>query len=125
MRKITDSELNRVLQRHQKWIDSGRKKGNRADLRWIDLRDSSLSGVSLQSAYLCYADLRGTDLRGTDLLRTDLLGADLRGAQLDTNIRHCLTLYRARFTADALPWLILYPEWVEMQKTVRIEEAAA
>ena len=46
--------------------------------------------------------------------------ADLRGAKFDINIRDCWGFAHAKFTPDALPWLILHPEWTEFKGTVQI-----
>ena len=60
-------------------------------------------------------------LAGSGLDGADLRGADLRGARLSTNIRDCYSFCDAKFTSDALPWLILHPKWSELKGTVQIE----
>jgi len=111
-----------------------------ANLRGADLQWANLVGAVLLGAALRGVDLREADLRGADLLHANLQGADLREAnlrgvdlqcvdlrsvQLDTNIRRCYSFRRAKFTPDALPWLILHPHWSEMQGSVQVEEVAA
>ena len=49
-------ELERILEAHKKWLVE-EEGGERADLRWADLRWADLSG----------ADLRWADLSGADL----------------------------------------------------------
>ena len=140
MRQITKPKLDQILQQHKLWLESDGHEGARAHLEDADLRGSDLRGAELQAANLRRAnlrradlrdvDLRGADLQGSDLREADLRGADLEGAgpwdadlraaQFSTNIRHCHGFAGAKFTADALPWLILHPKWAEMQKTVRI-----
>jgi len=92
---MKQEELDRVLQQHQLWLESGGVKGERADLR--------------------HADLQGADLRDADLW-----GADLRHAKIDTNIRGCYNFCNAKFTTAALPWLILHPNWLKFKDTVQI-----
>lgn len=53
-----------------------------ADLRSVDLSQSSLHGVDLRGADLRSVDLRERDLRGALLAGADLRGARLDGAQL-------------------------------------------
>jgi uncharacterized protein YjbI with pentapeptide repeats len=140
MRQIAKSELERILQQHKLRLESRGVKGAQAnlqgtDLQEADLRGSDLRGAKLQAAHMLGADLQGADLRGAylrganlqganlqgaDLQGADLWGADLQGAQFDVNISHCWSFLSAKFTSDALPWLILHPRWAEMQKTVQI-----
>ena len=71
---MTKSDLNKILDLHQKWLN-GEDAGERADL----------SGANLRRADLCSANLRRADLRGADLCSADLSGANLRGAKnIDT-----------------------------------------
>ena len=144
--KTADLNLSRILQQHKLWLETNYHEGARADLRgaylrganlWqANLREAYLREAYLQSANLWGADLREANLRGADLQRADLRGADLRdadlrraylwdadlwGAQLDVNIRHCYSFNFARFTPDALPWLILHPHWTKWKDNVTIE----
>ena len=88
-------ELDHILQQHRLWLGSDGEKGKRADL-W------------------------GADLRGADLRVADLRCANLQGAELDTNIRNCRSFYKAKFTSNALPWLILHSRWAKFKDTVQI-----
>ena len=84
---MTQEELNRILDKHKKWLDdeAGGDRANldRANLRGADLRGANLRGANLHEANLRGADLSGADLCGADLRRADLGGANLRGADLD------------------------------------------
>ncbi len=123
-------ELDRVLATHKLWLKSGGSEGKRADLRDADLQREFLHGMSLQRANLCGTDLQGAYLRRADLWEANLQKANLKGANLqwanlkgaefDTSIRNCLSFYGAKFTPDALPWLILHPKWSEMKDSVQI-----
>ena len=85
------------------------------------LRGANLRNANLKSANLYAANLQGADLQDADLQAPNLWGANLRGAQFSTNIRDCSSFSYAKFTPDALPWLILHPRWAELKDTVRIE----
>ena len=101
MKKISDTELKTIIDKHAKWL-RGEEDGERADLCDADLCNANLRGADLRGADLCGVDLRGADLcdadlcganlrganlfganlRGADLCDADLCGADLRGADL-------------------------------------------
>ena len=150
---MDQAELDRVLQQHQLWVVSKGDEGACANLQYTDLQHTDhrgaclvgvkLRGADLQSVVLWGADLRGADLqsavlwgadlegvdlrdanlRDADLRNADLRHADLRGAKFSINIRSCWRFCNAKFTADALPWLILHPQWTKWKDTVQIEEA--
>ena len=135
---MTQVELDRKLKQHRLWLETSGAEGKCVDLQntnlrgayleWANLRRANLRRANLQCAYLFRANLRGADLRGADLRGanlkyTDLRGADLKGAKFDINIQDCWNFAQAKFTADALPWLILHPKWAEWKDSVQIEEA--
>lgn len=60
---MTQKELNVILDKHKKWLNS-EDGGERADLCW---------------ASLCGADLRSADLRWIDFSMVDFHYANLRG----------------------------------------------
>ena len=93
---MKEQELKNLLEKHRKWI-YGEDGGERADLRYADLRcanlrdadlrcanlrDADLYGADLRCANLRDADLRCANLRDADLYGADLYGADLRDADL-------------------------------------------
>lgn len=87
MKKLTKTELKRILKEHKKWVETGNVEGCRADLTGVnlyraDLRDAELSMAILCDANLNEADLRGADLSSADLVRASLIGADLSKADL-------------------------------------------
>jgi hypothetical protein len=55
----------------------------------------------------------------------DLREADLRGATLPLSIRNCYSFSRAKFSPEALPWLILHPKWAEWKRSVQIAQDQA
>jgi len=142
---MTQVELDRKLKQHRLWLETRGAEGERADLlgsnlRRATLRGANLRGAVLQAANLLDANLRGAnlqdanlldanlldanlqdaELRGADLRGANLRSANLRGAKFDINIRDCWGFAHAKFTPDALPWLILHPEWTEFKGTVQI-----
>ena len=91
MKKITQEELNEILEKHKKWLEDN-EVGERADLSVADLSGANLSvanlsvadlsGANLSRADLSGANLRWANLRVADLRWANLSGADLRGADL-------------------------------------------
>jgi uncharacterized protein YjbI with pentapeptide repeats len=142
MRKISAEELNACLVEHCDWLTSEGVRGKQAkfkdcnfsglDHRFADLKgailiDADLQGVSLRWADLRFADLRFVNLRSADLRDSKLVGAylqnsDLRCAKLDKCISHTGSIHGAHFTSDALPWLMLRPNWVKEKARVHIHE---
>jgi hypothetical protein len=97
LRNISAKELQEIIEEHQKHLsaEGGQRANLRyadlrgADLRGADLRYANLRGADLRDANLRYADLRGADLRYADLRGADLIDADLRDANLrDANLRY-------------------------------------
>ena len=122
---MTNSVLKQVLAQHELWLETACKEGKRADLFLANLAKAYLPGANLLGANLTNANLTGADLRnanltGADLADAGLANADLLGANLPISIRDCWSFRRAKFSADALPWLILHPEWAEFKDTVQI-----
>lgn len=61
-REISPEQLRRILEEHQKWLESEGKEGEGADLSNADLRKVNLRGVNLAEANLQNADLSEADL---------------------------------------------------------------
>ena len=120
---MTATELKVILDQHKLWIESGRKKGKRADL-W----GANLQGANLQSAYLEDANLRGAHLEGAHLEGADLQGADLQGATFDLNFKKVGYFQNATFSEDQIAWVCLHPryhEWADTLKWVKAERLSA
>ena len=132
---MNQAKLKRILQQHVLWLETEGAEGERANLRGANLQGANLQDVNLQGADLQRANLQDVNLRRAYLLRAylqdahlrdaNLQGADLRDAKFDINIRDCWRFDHAIFSADALPWLVLHPKWVELKDSVQIEEATA
>lgn len=109
LRQLKDGELEEVLAKHRKWVESNGEEGThanlayvnlkganlrgaflrRADLQGANLEEATLSHINLQSAFLLKANLKGADLQKAILFRAnvqkaDLQGADLKGANLSS-----------------------------------------
>ena len=86
MREITVSELSKILKEHERWCDTGKKEGEKADL----------SGANLSGA-----DLRSDFLPRANLIAANLSDADLRGACLEDAVP--LLVEVVRLTTPAKP----------------------
>ncbi len=94
--KLSDKQLEEILDAHCEWLDTDGEHGSQANLRGADLRGAdlvwenlgkaNLSGADLRGADLRWADLRGADLSGANLSEANLSAADLRGADLSGGI---------------------------------------
>ena len=81
--QYTTDELKAILDKHAKWLRN-EEGGERADLRWANLRSANLSWADLRSADLSSADLRSANLRSADLSSANLSSANLRSANLSS-----------------------------------------
>lgn len=52
---MNQSELNKILEEHKKWLMTDGEKGKRADLRFADLSSANLRYANLRSANLDYS----------------------------------------------------------------------
>ena len=106
-RVLTQEELKEILEKHQIWLsrrdrkmtrrnEDGAhaiKRGERADLSYVDLRRLDLKGVNLGEANLSDADFRDTNLEGANLMGANLRGADFTRANLtgaDLQYANCI-----------------------------------
>lgn len=108
--QFTKKELKTILEKHEKWVKN-EEGGERANLKWADLKgadlyeanliEADLRGADLTRANLINADLRDTDLRGADLYEANLIDADLRRANLrGANLYEADLLYANLACAD-------------------------
>ena len=81
--KITQEQLQRILNDHALWVENVGRKGKRASLLGANLLGANLLGANLIFANLAGANLTGVDFGSASLGGTNLRGADLRGAALD------------------------------------------
>ena len=78
-RKITKSQLKKILADHQLWFNTDGKKGVKADLSHADLKFTNF-----KHACLAEADFSCSNLQECDFTHADLTGADLRRAFLQS-----------------------------------------
>ena len=132
------TELKAILAQHKLWIESGRKKGKRANLQDANLlganlqgaylQGARLQGAYLQGAYLQCANLQGAYLRGANLQDARLLDARLQGATFDLNFKKVVSFQNATFSEDQIAWVCLHPryhEWADTLKWVKAERLSA
>jgi uncharacterized protein YjbI with pentapeptide repeats len=122
MRKISKKELNTRFKEHKLWIESGTTKGFPVNLSNCDLHGVDLRGVNLDDADFRGANLQSANFRSTSQENTTLMYADLRGAKLDGGIAQAWSVRGVHFTSDALPWLMLRPDWTKERDDVHIYE---
>jgi len=84
--KISDEELNKILEEHEKWVASKGKEGKRADLRMADLEKADLRKANLQKADLYRANLSEANLWKANLWKANLYRANLQKAVLSSAI---------------------------------------
>ncbi len=91
--KLTQAQLDTILDKHQQWLSSKGKAGEKAHLcnvilKEINLQDANLRKADLQGANFENANLQNADLRDTTgLQQENLSGSNLSGARLPENIR--------------------------------------
>ena len=110
---MTATELKVILDQHKLWIESGRKKGKRANLQGANLEGANLQSANLRDAYLEGAYLEG---------------ANLEGATFDLNFKKVTYFQNATFSEDQIAWVCLHPRfslWASTLKWVKAERLSA
>ena len=77
-KQLTEEELKQILERHELWLKSNGKQGERANLEGANLDRANLKGVNLEKA-----NLERVSLKWADLENANLEGANLKGASLE------------------------------------------
>ena len=97
MKKLTQEQINKILEEHKHWLNEDCKgwETMMADFSSCDLSYANLSYANLRSANLSYSDLRGANLSYSDLSGANLRGADLSGANLSYANLRSANLYSA------------------------------
>lgn len=62
---MNEEKLKEILEQHEIWLETDKKRGRRADLTGADLVYAKLEGANLIRASLKGADLKGADLTDT------------------------------------------------------------
>jgi len=96
-KKITQEELDEILEQHHLWLETEGKEGNRANLSKVNLgnfnlervnlskanlKGASLIGANLSQSKLSFANLSEAYMMFTDLSETIMTGTNLEGANL-------------------------------------------
>jgi uncharacterized protein YjbI with pentapeptide repeats len=76
------SDIQKIIDEHQRWVETKRKEGQKADLQGADLQGVNLQGANLQEANLQGANLQEANLREAHLQEAHLEKANLQGANL-------------------------------------------
>ena len=113
LREINSDDLKKILADHRKWVESNNKEGNRAELKFANLKradlgesnlyeaslhramlvDANLTKANLELTDLAGANLQGAKLSNANLKKSHIIGADLRGSWLlDTDLRGALLM---------------------------------
>jgi len=101
-RKISKEELKKILEEHEKWLESDRKRGKRADLHETNLQKVDLLGANLKKAILYGANLRKANLHGADLQDVYLSNANLEKCSLQEANLKLANLYDANLQKAGL-----------------------
>ena len=105
--------LKRILQEHQKWVESDGREGEQANLREANLQQSGLSNANLRDA-----DLKGANLQRASLYKAKLQKANLYKANLqDANLKE-VNLQEALLAGANLQKAKLYQ--ADLQKTALV-----
>lgn len=93
--KMDEDDLVEAIRRHEQWLESDGKAGERLVLRAVDLSHMrldgrDLSGSDLRMSRLDFVSLKNArliaaDLRGCSFSSADLSNADLRAAQIESD----------------------------------------
>ena len=84
MKRLTQEEINKVLENHKHWLakDCDKWENMQADFSYCDLRNANLSNADLLNANLHNANLHNANLSNANLYDADLYNADLSNADL-------------------------------------------
>ena len=75
--KVNKDSIHKILEEHEKWIRTGKRRG-----RCAELNNANLIGATINNANMRYSKLTNADLSNSELMDTDLTGADLSNAKL-------------------------------------------
>ena len=93
VKKIGQSELASILEKHSRWIKSGSEEGQQADLANADLSRLNLSDADLAKADLAGANLSKANLESANLTEAILTRTNLEDSNLsNANLKDALLL---------------------------------
>lgn len=86
LKKITQEELDRLLELHKLWLQSDYKEGSKLIISFLDLSDLNLSNRSFVQSSIKECNLSNSDLSNSDFSNADLTGCDFTHTNtLNTN----------------------------------------
>ncbi|UYX11366.1 pentapeptide repeat-containing protein [Clostridium perfringens] len=89
-----DNDISEKIRKHELWIESNKKKGERLDLEGRDLRGVRFLNVNLKEANfknsdlegaIFFANLTGANLEGTNLKNTKFIGSNIKDIIIEPN----------------------------------------
>lgn len=106
-RDISAEELKKIVEDHQKWLNSGGTQGTQADLSWTNAPKANLIGANLrranlQRARMRWGQLNKAQLQEANLEQTDLTDANLSGANLERAVLRGAVLQRTTMSKTNL-----------------------
>lgn len=102
LRQITDKALGRILDEHDKWLETKGAEGAQADLSDCDLHGRDFEGDNLSHTLLHSANLEGAILVKASLEEAQLCNANLRSALMSSTNLQGANLFEADVTGAYL-----------------------
>ena len=106
MRKITQDELDKIIDEHQKWTRGLRRQ--RANLSHCDISGLNMSYANLANGIFVNADMSSVDLTCTNLTNAEMSGAILTRADLTHTNLSSTNLSGADLSEAILPGALFY-----------------
>jgi len=109
LRTISPDEVAKILQAHEKWLESDGKEGEKADLSFatfpgVNFNNCNLQKVNFKGADLSDMHLQKAHLENADLSEAKLDGAELAGAFLSSANLSGASLIKTRLNESQLDW---------------------
>ncbi|MGU9408504.1 pentapeptide repeat-containing protein, partial [Clostridium perfringens] len=89
-----NNDISEKIRKHELWLESNKKDGERLDLEGRDLRGVRFLNVNLKEANfknsdlegaIFFANLKGANLEGTNLKNTKFIGSNIKDIIIDPN----------------------------------------
>ena len=89
-----DNDISEKIRKHELWLESNKKDGERLDLEGRDLRGVRFLNVNLKEANfknsdlegaIFFANLTGANLEGTNLKNTKFIGSNIKDIVIEPN----------------------------------------
>ncbi|MGU9062765.1 pentapeptide repeat-containing protein [Clostridium perfringens] len=89
-----DNDISEKIRKHELWLESNKKDGERLDLEGRDLRGVRFLNVNLKEANfknsdlegaIFFANLKGANLEGTNLKNTKFIGSNIKDIIIEPN----------------------------------------